>query len=112
MRQFYVYIMANRSHTLYSGMTNDLERRVYEHKTKAIDGFTAKYNITRLVYYEPYADVRDAIAGEKQIKGWTRDKKVALIQSRNRYWRDLAADWIPEVAVPRGDSAGQAESPS
>lgn len=111
MRQFYVYLMANRSHTVYTGVTNDVERRVYEHKTKAIDGFTAKYNITRLVYYEVYADARHAIAREKQIKGWTRAKKVALVQSQNRYWCDLAADWFPAPAGHGGESADPADLP-
>ena len=75
MKQYYVYIMTNRSGTLYIGVTNDLARRVYEHKNKLIPGFTAKYNITKLVYFETTTDVRTAIAREKQIKGWLRAKK-------------------------------------
>ena len=93
MRQFYVYIMTNHSRTLYTGMTNDLARRVAEHKQKSIPGFTARYNITRLVYYEETTDVRSAIAREKQIKGWVRAKKVALIEAVNPQWRDLSAEW-------------------
>jgi putative endonuclease len=93
MKQYYVYIMTNRSGTLYTGVTNDLARRVHEHKNKLIPGFTAKYNITKLVYYETTNDVRTAIAREKQIKGWLRAKKVALIESVNPSWDDLSADW-------------------
>jgi putative endonuclease len=93
MRQYYVYIMTNHSGTLYTGMTNDLIRRVGEHKCKEIRGFTARYNITRLVYYEETPDVRSAIAREKQIKGWVRAKKVALIEAANPRWRDLSAEW-------------------
>ena len=93
MKEFYVYIMTNRSRTLYTGVTNDLERRVYEHKHKLLPGFTQKYNITQLVYYEATSDVRSAIEREKQIKGWLRSKKVALIESINPEWRDLSTDW-------------------
>jgi putative endonuclease len=93
MKQYYVYIMSSRSGTLYTGVTNDLARRVYEHKNKLIPGFTAKYNITKLVYFETTEDVRTAIAREKQIKGWLRVKKVALIESVNPSWDDLSADW-------------------
>jgi len=91
---YYVYIMTNRSKTLYTGVTNDLYRRVYEHKQKLIPGFTQKYNINRLVYYEETSDVREAIAREKQIKGWLRAKKIALIESANPQWHDLSADWF------------------
>jgi len=90
MAQYYIYIMASPSRTLYTGVTNDLERRVYQHKNKLIPGFTTKYNITRLVYYEFTTDVRAAIAREKQIKAWTRAKRVALIESTNRDWKDLS----------------------
>jgi putative endonuclease len=85
--------MTNRSKTLYTGVTNDLQRRVYEHKQKLVPGFTAKYNITKLVYYEVTADVNSAIAREKQIKGWLRVKKINLIESNNPNWLDLAEDW-------------------
>lgn len=93
MRQFYVYIMTNHSRTLRTGMTNDLLRRVTEHKRKEIPGFTARYNITRLVYCEETPDVRSAIAREKQIKGWVRAKKVPLIEAANPQWRDLSERW-------------------
>ena len=93
MKQFYVYIMTNKSRTLYTGVTSNLERRVYEHKHKLIPGFTSKYNITMLVYYETTPDVRAAIAREKQIKGWLRSKKIALIESANATWTDLSAEW-------------------
>ena len=86
--------MTNRSKTLYTGVTNDLYRRVYEHKQKLIPGFTQKYNINRLVYYQETSDIREAIAREKQIKGWLRAKKITLIESANPQWRDLSADWF------------------
>ena len=79
MRQYYVHIMTNNSETLYVGISNNLERRVYEHKEHLIIGFTKKYNINKLVYYEMTNDILSAIAREKQIKGWTRKKKEALI---------------------------------
>jgi putative endonuclease len=93
-KQYYVYIMTNKSKTLYTGVTNDLERRVSEHKQKLIPGFTSMYNITRLVFYECFSDIRDAIAAEKRIKGWLRQKKIALIESRNPDWEDLSAEWF------------------
>lgn len=86
--------MTNRSKTLYTGVTNDLYRRVYEHKQKLIPGFTQKYNINRLVYYQETSDIKEAIAREKQIKGWLRAKKITLIESANPQWRDLSADWF------------------
>ena len=97
MKQYYVYIMANDSGTLYIGVTNDLQRRVYEHKKKLVEGFTEKYNITKLVHYEQTNDVMAAIEREKQLKGWIRKKKVALIESENPYWEDLSKDWFEEV---------------
>ena len=92
-RSYYVYMMTNRSGTLYTGMTNNLEARMYEHKNKLVRGFTQRYNIGRLVYFEVYSDVRQAIAREKQVKSWRRSKKIALIESTNPTWEDLAADW-------------------
>jgi putative endonuclease len=94
MNQYYVYIMTNRSKTLYTGVTNDLTRRVYEHKNKMIDGFTKKYNITKLVYFEETNDILSAITREKQIKGWLRSKKIALIGSVNPKWEDLSEGWF------------------
>jgi putative endonuclease len=89
---YYVYMMTNDSGTLYIGVTNDIVRRVYEHKQKLVAGFTSKYNITQLVYYEETNDVTAAIAREKQIKGWLRKRKLALISSVNPKWQDLSAD--------------------
>ena len=86
--------MTNRSKTLYTGVTNDLTRRVFEHKNKMIDGFTRKYNITKLVYHEETNDIQAAIGREKQIKGWLRSKKVALIESVNPEWNDLSESWF------------------
>ena len=94
MNQYYVYIMTNRSKTLYTGVTNDLMRRVYEHKNKMIDGFTKKYHIAKLVYYEETNDIQVAISREKQIKGWLRGKKIALIESVNPKWNDLSEGWF------------------
>ena len=93
MKQYYVYIMTNSSRTLYTGVTDDLVRRVYEHKNKLVEGFTQKYNITRLVYYEITSDVQAAIQREKQIKGWLRKKKIALIEAANPEWEDLSEGW-------------------
>ncbi len=93
MKRSYVYIMAGKSAVLYTGVTNNLERRVLEHKRKLISGFTDRYNVDRLVYCEDWGNIRDAIAREKQIKGWLRKKKVALIESKNPGWKDLSADW-------------------
>ena len=92
-RHYYVYILTNRTRTLYVGVTNDLERRMYEHKNKFVPGFTNKYNVTWLAYYEQTSDVESAIAREKQIKGWRRSKKVALIESSNPRWKDLSLEW-------------------
>jgi len=94
MKTYFVYIVASKSRTLYVGITNNLERRVYEHRHKLLPGFTARYNINRLVYFEVFGEIRDAIAREKQIKRWSRTKKVALIESVNRDWKDLSADWF------------------
>jgi putative endonuclease len=92
-KNYYVYIMASAPRTLYTGVTSDLERRVLQHRRKLLAGFTARYNINRLVYYEVSSEVAAAIAREKQIKSWTREKKIALIESVNRDWKDLSAAW-------------------
>jgi putative endonuclease len=92
-KEYSVYIMASRSRTLYTGISNDLMRRVYEHKTGSIEGFTKKYNVTRLVYFELTNDVEEAIAREKRIKAWTRAKRVDLIESMNPTWQDLSESW-------------------
>ncbi len=93
MNSYYVYIITNRCGTLYIGITNNLIRRVYEHKNKLIDGFTKKYNINRLVYFGETSDVYSAIAREKQIKGWIKKKKIELIEKTNPKFRDLSEDW-------------------
>jgi putative endonuclease len=93
-RTYYVYIMASASRVLYTGVTNDLARRAWEHKQTLVPGFTRKYNVTRLVYYEPFERVEDAIAREKEIKGWLRKKKIALIEGRNGTWKDLSWGWF------------------
>jgi putative endonuclease len=92
-RRYFVYIMTDPSKTLYTGMTNSIRRRVREHKLKLTPGFAAKYNITRLVHFETFEDVRNAIEREKQIKAWTRAKRVALIESSNPKWDDLSREW-------------------
>ena len=92
--------MSSHRGTLYTGVTNDLMRRVYEHRHKLVGGFTKRYNIIRLVYYEVTENVEAAIAREKQIKGWLRSKKVALIESLNSYWVDLAEAWYESPSPP------------
>lgn len=94
MKTFYVYIMAGKFRTLYAGVTNNLERRVLQHKRKLVPGFTAKYNLNRLVHFEAFGDVHAAIQREKQIKGWLRAKKIALIISHNPRWKDLSDGWF------------------
>ncbi len=101
MSQYYVYIMSSYRGTLYTGVTNDLARRVYEHRSKLVDGFTSRYNITKLMYYETTGDIQSAIAREKQIKGCVRSKKAALIESMNPYWEDLAQDWLDNPQPPQ-----------
>lgn len=96
MREYYTYIMANKNQRIYVGMTGDLEQRVYQHKHKLVEGFTKKYNMTQLVWYERFSNVDEAIEAEKRIKGWRREKKVALIQLMNPRWNDLAERWQDE----------------
>jgi putative endonuclease len=92
-KYYYVYIMTNKNHSvLYTGITNNLKRRVYEHKEKKKEGFTNKYNVTKLVFYEHSQDVNSAILREKQIKGGSRAKKIDLINSINSQWKDLYSD--------------------
>ena len=100
VNQYYVYIMSSYRGTLYTGVTNNLMRRVYEHRHTLSKGFTKRYNVSKLVYYETTNNVESAIAREKQIKGWLRNKKVALIESLNPYWSDLAAEWGETPASP------------
>lgn len=94
MKTYYVYILASKLRVLYVGVTSDLQRRVAEHKMKQVPGFTARYNVTQLVYYKEYGDVYAAIAREKEIKSWRRSKKLNLIESTNPRWKDLSADWF------------------
>jgi putative endonuclease len=92
-KQYYVYIMTNKSGTLYAGMTNNIKQRVFAHKHKLVEGFTKKYNIDKLLYFETFRDVNSAIAREKTIKGWLRTKKLELIKITNPDWKDLSEDW-------------------
>ncbi|HWW16663.1 MAG TPA: GIY-YIG nuclease family protein [Candidatus Dormibacteraeota bacterium] len=92
-RRYFVYVTANASKRLYTGMTNSIRRRVREHELKLTPGYAAQYNITRLVYFESFEDVRNAIEREKQIKAWTRAKRLALVESTNPKWDDLSREW-------------------
>ena len=93
MKHYYVYILANHSKTLYTGVTSNLPRRLYEHKQHLVPGFTSKYYVTRLVYFEETSDVRAALAREKCLKGWLRAKKRAWIEASNPDWRDVSEAW-------------------
>jgi putative endonuclease len=104
-RNYHVYVLASRSHVLYTGVTNDLMSRVGQHRQGKVSSFTAKYRIHRLVYAETFRDVRAAIAREKQIKSWTREKRAELIQATNPTWVDLAADWFSPYPRKAGPSA-------
>ena len=99
MKIFYVYILASKKHgTLYIGVTSDLENRVREHKDGIFEGFTKKYNVKSLVYYEEFEEIEQAILREKQLKNWRRDWKIALIERDNPDWDDLSEEWIPDQA--------------
>ena len=103
-KEYYVYIMTNKSRTLYTGVTNNLMRRVYEHKNKLVSGFTSRYNIQYLVYYETSSSIYSAIEREKQIKGWLRAKKIALIESMNPEWKNLSDGWYEDAMVDPSQS--------
>ena len=105
-KRYYVYIMASRSRTLYTGVTNDVYRRALQHKKGEVEGFTKRYNINRLVHYEEFKYVDNAIKREKQIKAWTRAKRLALIQSENPTWQDLADGWGERIRlqIPRSQN--------
>ncbi len=92
--QYYIYILSSLRRVLYVGITNNLERRIYEHRQRLLPGFTARYHVHRLVYFETTPDIQSALAREKQIKAWRRDKKVALIEIQNPKWHDLSEDWM------------------
>ena len=102
-KEYFVYIMTNKSRTLYTGVTNDLMRRVYEHKNKLVKGFTSRYNIQYLAYYESTLSIYAALEREKQIKGWLRKKKIALIDSMNPEWKDLSEGWYETPQESNGD---------
>jgi len=93
-RQYYVYILTNKTNkVLYIGVTNDLERRIFEHKNKIVEGFTKKYNLNKLIYYEVTKDISSAIEREKQLKNWHRDWKINLVNSFNPMWKDLGTNF-------------------
>jgi putative endonuclease len=96
---YFTYIMASRSRTLYIGVTGDLHKRVFQHKWRECGGFTARYNCDRLVWYEGFREVGEAILREKELKGWRREKKLTLIASMNPAWVDLARDWYQAEPV-------------
>ena len=102
--------MASYRGTLYTGVTNDLVRRVYEHRHKLVDGFTSKYNVSKLVFYEATDDVTIAISREKQIKGWRRSKKATIIESMDPYWIDLAEDWVENPTTTPDPSSRTVET--
>jgi len=93
MKTYYVYVVASASRVLYTGVTNHIERRIEEHRARRVPGFSARYNARELVYVEIFGDIRAAIAREKQIKGWLRAKKIALIESVNPHWKDLSIEF-------------------
>jgi putative endonuclease len=107
--RYFVYILASKSRRLYVGVTNDLERRVFEHKQHLVDGFTKQYRIDRLVHFEETADVLSAIEREKQIKGWIREKKIALIESGTPTWEDLTEAWYKADSKAKADSSLRSE---
>jgi len=105
--RYFVYILSNRLRTLYVGMTNDLVRRLQEHRSKIKEGFTKRYNVTQLVYFEPASNVFDAMFREKQLKGWLRARKLALIEASNPQWNDLGPEVLGMAPGPSpGSSPG------
>ncbi len=93
-KDYYVYIMASDTGTLYTGVTNNLVRRISEHQQGIFEGFTKKYKCHKLIFYENYSDIKLAIAREKQLKNWNRNKKQELITKINPHWQDLSAEWV------------------
>jgi putative endonuclease len=100
-----VYIVASYSGVLYIGMTSDLQERVWQHKNGVFEGFTKKYKCHRLVFFERFSHVAHAIRREKQLKGWTRVRKIALIESMNPRWQDLSENWGREILFPQQSKA-------
>jgi len=107
--RFWTYIVAGKSGTLYIGVTNNLDRRIFEHKHKLVQGFTARYGCDRLVWFEEWSGPRQAIQREKQVKGWTRAREIALIEQLNPRWADLAETWGRQVLLTnqRDDDSGR-----
>ena len=110
MNTYYVYMLTNRSGTLYIGVTNNLERRLLEHREGKAGSFTARYKVDRLLYFEETNDVSEAIAREKQLKGWTRKRKLALAAQMNPRWLDLAGDWFNLGSISPGLDSSAAAS--
>ncbi|MBA4420559.1 MAG: endonuclease [Anaerolinea sp.] len=108
-KTYFIYILASKSRVLYTGMTNNLARRIIEHKNKLVLGFTSKYNVNRLVYYEEYGSPQEAILREKQIKGWLRIKKIKLIEDMNPGWKDLSEGWFDDEDILHRDSSLRSE---
>jgi len=104
---FWVYILASKSRRIYTGVTNDIERRVREHKRGEIEGFTQRYRINRLVYRERFHYIDNAIAREKEIKSWNREKRVALIESTNPTWEDFSLEWGKPIEMLSATTGGQ-----
>ncbi|MEZ5813584.1 MAG: GIY-YIG nuclease family protein [Alphaproteobacteria bacterium] len=108
MAHYYVYFVTNwTGKVLYIGMTNNLERRIYEHKHKLLDGFTKDYNVDQLVYFEVFDYPQDAIAREKQVKNWNRAKKSMLVERMNPEWRDLSDEWYEDSSAALGMTGGE-----
>lgn len=105
LRYYCVYIMGSLTGTLYIGFSGNLHKRVFQHKFRHCEGFTARYVVVRLLYWESYDDVHKALAREKQLKGWARAKKIALFERRNPRWIDLAAEWYPWMQPGKGRDA-------
>ena len=104
-RYYCVYIVGSLSGTLYVGFSGNLHKRIFQHKFQHFEGFTDKYDVTRLLYWESYDDVHRALAREAQLKGWSRAKKIGLIGRRNPHWLDLAADWYPWMRAEGRDAS-------
>jgi putative endonuclease len=113
MNEGFVYIMSNQSRTLYTGVTSDLEQRIWQHKNKVFKGFTEKYNLTKLVWFQAFDDISTAIEYEKKVKAWRREKRVALIEEKNPRWDDLAENWFAvERILPMNPDPSVGEPPS